>query len=114
MVNCHCSDCQRASGAPFASGFLVRKSDLAVEGEVREYVYEVPGDQLRVVRRSFCPCCGTPMFAQSSASEQFVSVRAATLDDQTWFRPQMDCFVRSAQSWVVMDPSIAKHETVPH
>ena len=24
MLNCHCLDCQRSSGAPFASGFIVR------------------------------------------------------------------------------------------
>ena len=31
-LNCHCLDCQRSSGAPFASGFIVRVSDITITG----------------------------------------------------------------------------------
>jgi len=31
-LNCHCLDCQRSSGAPFASGFIVRVSDVTITG----------------------------------------------------------------------------------
>ena len=32
MLNCHCRDCQRSSGAPFASGFIVLTSDVEITG----------------------------------------------------------------------------------
>ena len=32
MLNCHCRDCQRSSGAPFASGVVVLVSDTAWSG----------------------------------------------------------------------------------
>jgi hypothetical protein len=72
-------------------GFIVRKSAMNVLGEVR--THETAGEVGRVARRAFCPKCGSPLFAQGSASEEFVSVRAATLEDLSWFRPTMDCFV---------------------
>jgi hypothetical protein len=110
MLNCHCTDCRRSSGAPFASGFLVPASALIVTGEVG--VHETRGDGGRMAQRSFCPRCGSPLFAQSAAGD-FVSIRAVSLDDATWFRPQMDCFVRSAQKWVALDPNIPKFDTRP-
>ena len=36
-LNCHCLDCQRSSGAPFASGFIVRVSDVAITGTPKTY-----------------------------------------------------------------------------
>jgi hypothetical protein len=110
MLNCHCTDCQRSSGAPFASGFIVPASALAVTGEVR--VHETMGEGGRIAHRSSCPRCGSPLFAQS-VSVDFVSVRAVSLDEPSWFRPQMDCFVRSAQKWVALDPNIPKFDTRP-
>jgi hypothetical protein len=109
MANCHCRDCQQASGAPFASGFVVKTSALRVTGEVR--VFETRGEEGRIARRSFCPTCGTPLFAEGSAG--FVSIRSATLEDASWFKPQLDCFTRSAQPWVQMDASIPRFETRP-
>jgi hypothetical protein len=110
MLNCHCTDCRRSGGAPFASGFVVPASALAVTGEVR--LHETTGEGGRIARRTFCPRCGSPLFAQR-ASGDFVSVRAASLDDASWFHPQMDCFVRSAQKWVALDPNIPKFDTRP-
>jgi len=35
------------------------------------------------------------------------------LDDQSWFRPQMDFFVSDVQAWDQMDPAIPKYELYP-
>jgi len=32
MLICHCRDCLRSSGAPFASGFIVLASDVEITG----------------------------------------------------------------------------------
>ena len=44
---------------------------------------------------------------------QFVGILASTLDDPSWFRPQMDIFVSDAQPWDQMDPAIPKFAQYP-
>ena len=51
-LNCHCLDCQRSSGAPFASGFIVRVSDMTITGTPK--TYSVRASSGRLATRSFC------------------------------------------------------------
>jgi hypothetical protein len=60
MGNCHCRDCQRATGAACASGLLVSRSAVTVTGDIK--YYDVIGDSGSVVGRGFCPNCGSRLF----------------------------------------------------
>ena len=60
--------------------------------------------------RSFCAECGTPLFASSSAGEGRVGVRAPTLDDSSWFKPEANVWLRSAQPWDFTDPAIPSYD----
>jgi len=44
---------------------------------------------------------------------QFVGIVAGSLDDPSWFHPQMEIFVSDAQPWDRMDPAIPKFEQYP-
>src|ERR1700761_1889146 len=77
MANCHCKDCQLASGAPFASGIIVKTADLEIIGMPKTYAVRASSGGL--ARRSFCPDCGTPLFTQSEAYSQAISIRFPTL-----------------------------------
>lgn len=106
MINCHCTDCQLASGAPFASGIVVMTPDLAVTGTPKTYDVRAGGGGRS--SRSFCADCGTPLFTTSEANAQFTSIRFPTLDDISDFKPMLDIFTASAQPWVCLD------QTIPH
>src|SRR6266513_150545 len=43
----------------------------------------------------------------------WVGVLAGSLDDPSWFQPQMDIFVSDAQPWDQMDPAIPKFGQYP-
>jgi len=86
MGNCHCRDCQRATGSAFAAAVLVPVSAVKITGEVK--YYEVIGDSGGIVRRGFCPNCGARLFGQSAASAGGISIMAGTLDDSSWFMPK--------------------------
>lgn len=105
MLNCHCTDCQISSGAPFASGIVVMATDLEVSGVPSTYA--VRGSS-GMVTRSFCGTCGTPMLTQGEANPQFVSIRFPVLDDKATFKPMVDIYTGSAQPWVCLD------EAIPH
>jgi hypothetical protein len=106
MLNCHCSDCQRSSGAPFASGVVVMSADLEVTGAPKTYA--VRGASGQPSARSFCAECGTPLFTRSEANAQFTSIRFPSLDDAAGFAPMLDIWTSRAQPWVCLD------EKLPH
>ncbi|MEZ7911577.1 MAG: GFA family protein [Propionivibrio sp.] len=110
-VNCHCRDCQRASGSAYLPVLMVPAAALKVVGEVCEYAKQ--GDRGFVARRSFCPVCGSQLFACSDGMPDWVGLRAGTLDDPSRYRPQADIYTRSAHAWDVMAPETAKFDTLP-
>lgn len=104
MINCHCRDCQLSSGAPFASGIVVMAVDLEVTGQPATYAARASSGLLAT--RSFCPDCGTPLFTQSEANPQFISIRFPSLEQRVDFKPMLDIWTSSAQEWVCLDPAI--------
>ena len=67
-------------------------------------------------KRGFCADCGSRMTGAESdapAPSEIVGVVAGSLDDPSWFRPQMDIFISDAQPWDQMDPVIPKYEQYP-
>jgi hypothetical protein len=102
--NCHCRDCQRASGAAYVTAFFFPKEAVRVAGEVR--FFEATADSGNTFTRGFCPACGSNLFGVSSGYEHLIGVRAATLDEPARFRPRVNIFVASAPSWHVLDESL--------
>lgn len=101
MLNCHCRDCQRSSGAAFASGVVAITDDLEVSGTPS--TYSVRGSSGQTATRSFCGRCGSPLFTRSDANPQFTSIRFPSLDDASAFAPVLDIWTSSAQPWVCLD-----------
>jgi len=66
MLNCHCRDCQRSSGAPFASGFIVLASDVEITGTPKTHCVRASSGSLAT--RSFCSDCGAPLFTRGEAA----------------------------------------------
>lgn len=111
MLSCHCLDCQRSSGAPFASGVVVASQALEVTGVPKTYVVRAASGSDST--RSFCPECGTPLFTSGDAHPEFVSIRFPTLDSTAEFRPVLDIWASSAQPWVCSNPEIPQYAQSP-
>ncbi|GAO47389.1 hypothetical protein G7K_1597-t1 [Saitoella complicata NRRL Y-17804] len=52
---CHCTDCQRFSGAPMSGNFIVQKDEVHIEGPVKRWAGK--GASGNAVERYFCPNC---------------------------------------------------------
>ena len=111
MLNCHCLDCQRSSGAPYASGVIVRVADTEITGTPK--TYSVRAGSGNLTTRSFCADCGTPLFTRGEAVPEFMSIRFPTLDDQSAFQPMLDIWASSAQPWVCLSESIPHYPQSP-
>ncbi len=111
MLNCHCRDCQRASGGAGSSLVAVSEAQLVVSGDPRYHVTEPePG---KTVRRGFCERCGSPLFSFVASLPGIAVIKAGSLDDPSWFKPMFDMWTSSAQPWDVMDPSLPKFPNGP-
>lgn len=112
--NCHCRDCQRASGSAYASILSVPVAAFTLTKGTPKY-HRVTGDSGNTLDRGFCPECGSPVVieAQRASTYGLISLWAASLDDPSWFRPTMDIFVVSAQPWDYMNPALRKLERTP-
>jgi hypothetical protein len=104
LVDCHCLDCRRASGAPFVTWGSVPKRDLVImSGEVRQFNYEG-----RV--RSFAGCCGTTLFFADSESAPTIDVTIASLDQPESFIPERAIWVEDKLPWAILDPTRITYE----
>ncbi len=114
MFNCHCRDCQRATGGECAR-VVVFPADAFrfVRGTPRYHMTEGVSGGLH--KRGFCPDCGSRLTGGENpeGTSGIVGVTAASLDEPALFRPQMDIFASRAQPWARMDPSILKFELMP-
>lgn len=108
MLNCHCRDCQRASGSAYAAIFVVAKSAFELQGELRYHA--VVGSSGKRIERGFCPMCGSPVAIRLERAPDVVALHAASLDDPSVYRPALDIYTASAQPWDVMDSDTQKFE----
>jgi hypothetical protein len=108
-LNCHCRDCQRASGTAYASGLFVSADAFRFTKGVPKY-HASTAESGNQVARGFCAECGSPVVATQAAYPLFI-VYAASLDDPSLHRPTMDIFTSRAQPWDHMDPALPKYAT---
>jgi hypothetical protein len=106
MLNCHCRDCQKASGSAYAAFFVVPKAAVSVTGEPR--YHKVVGSGGKAVERGFCPSCGSQVLAKLERMPDVLGLQAGSLDDPARYKPAMDIFANSAQPWGQMRPDTQK------
>ena len=110
--NCHCRDCQRATGSAFAAVFFVPHSAVTITGDVK--YYDVPGESGNPVSRGFCPTCGARLFSKPAVlPSELIGITAGSLDDPSGYRPGMDIYTASAQAWDFMNPELPKFPKMP-
>ena len=104
VYNCHCRDCQRATGSLHGMSMPVRVEDFVrLSGETS--VYEKPADSGRVVRMLHCTCCGTNVWNEPEAPG-LVIVKPGTLDDFSWAQPVGNIWTASASPRAQIDSGL--------
>jgi hypothetical protein len=112
MVHCHCRDCQRSSGGPFSSFVIVPTEAFKLsQGSLR--FYESPTHAGGKTHRGFCADCGSPIMVQSAVNRDVAAIWTASLDDPSWFTPEMDVWTSDAHPWDQMNPALPKFEMYP-
>jgi hypothetical protein len=114
MFKCHCRDCQRVTGGAFVPGLLVPVSAFRLtKGELRyHFTPSLAGGRHK---RGFCPECGSRITGGQSDQRpnEFIGLTAGSLDDPSWFHPQMEFFISDAQPWDHLDTATLKFHQLP-
>lgn len=85
MGQCHCKDCQRASGTGHMSLARFRKDDVVIKGQTTSYASRA--DSGNTNTRHFCPTCGSRIYGENSARPGVVNVSVGCMEDHSWFAP---------------------------
>ncbi len=108
---CHCRDCQRTGGSPFAVELMLASDSFSATGKTQTYT--VVGDSGKEVHRHFCPTCGSGVYLFCDADPGYVFLKAGTLDDAGWLEPGMHIFTVAQQPWLQLGDSLPRHERMP-
>ena len=112
ILNCHCEDCRRSTGAVYGTNVMVAEDQLEVHGNVSTFSHKAKSGNTMTKR--FCTNCGTLMFGNSSGRTNVVSIRAGTVDQTDIINPMMNVFVDSKISSTPMNDDLPKASEMPH
>lgn len=103
---CWCRDCQYIAAGSATVNAMFRVDGLTRHGTPTEHASQA--DSGNAMRRSFCAVCGTPVFTQSSARPELISVRVGALDDPDAVRPEVAIWTDSAPCWAWDLPALPR------
>ena len=111
VAHCHCSNCQRGSGAGHSTGAMFPLDSLRLVGEVTEYKYI--SENGNDVTRVFCPKCGSPILGRNSGMMGFATITLGTFEDSSLLRPHVVVFAKNRMPWDIMDNTLPSYEAQP-
>ena len=101
---CHCTHCQKASGAGGSVNAVVPAAAFRItQGTPKRY--DAAADSGRTLHRYFCGDCGSPLYSQRPTMPEMVVVRAGTLDDSSGMKITANIWTKSARAWDYIDPA---------
>jgi hypothetical protein len=104
-LNCHCSQCRRATGAAFKPFAGIERHKLALTlGADHLLIF---GQELAHDAR--CKECGSLLYSVVRAGA-FVHVTLGTLVDAPSIRPSAHIFVGSKAAWFTITDGLPQHE----
>ncbi|WP_428239422.1 GFA family protein [Gynuella sp.] len=111
QFNCHCRDCQQATGSAYAPLMFFNNDVMETNGTLT--FYESIGGSGKKIRRGFCPRCGSLVLGKVEAVADRTSVLAGTLDNTSLYHPKANAFCSQASHWDHMDPALTRFSGKP-
>lgn len=93
---CYCTNCRVINSGGHLCGVMFDEATFKPAQAVQVYSFE--GGSGQPIDLSFCPNCGTHLYAFPKSAPGKVVVRANTIDE-TVFAPQKDLFPESRFKW---------------
>jgi hypothetical protein len=108
---CHCTDCQRLSGAGHSTGAMYAESGIRIFGQPATYAMQ--SEAGNAVTRLFCGTCGSPLFGKNTGMPGVMTVTMGTLDTSDGMLPQVEIFTRTRRDWDRPNQAIQSFDVQP-
>ena len=97
---CHCTDCQKLSGAAFRTIVPVASENFRMLGGAPT-IYIKTGESGNKRQQGFCPKCGSPIFSGPPGDDpKLLMIRVGTISQRDNFVPKVQFWSRSKQRWI--------------
>lgn len=103
---CWCRDCQRMSGGGPTHNAIFPAEQVLLTGDLASHGHTAASGN--TLTQYFCPACGTPVYATSSARLQYRTMRLGFLDAGHGLRPAAAIWTDSAPDWAVIDTALER------
>lgn len=103
-TTCHCSICQRTTGAPFVTWFSIPRSQFRLVRGAPARFSSTPK-----ARRSFCPRCGTQLTFEHDDFPDEIDITACSLDEPESAPPKNHIHTSSKLSWIKLADSLPQY-----
>ena len=100
VTNCHCTTCQKASGAPYVTWVEFPAMQITWTGA--EPTWRISSDK---GERGFCPKCGSTVTFRFLGSDA-IDLACVLFDDPSMFTPSDELYTDSRRNWTVLKPGI--------
>ncbi|MBX3620133.1 MAG: GFA family protein [Rhizobacter sp.] len=108
---CHCTDCQRRTGAAFGLSMLVKQEAIELlQGEPVAYTATLRDGRIKAGR--MCAACGTRLWGGPDGRAVRV-LQPGTLEGPTGLAPIAHQWMSEAQPWVVLPEGARRYEKSP-
>jgi hypothetical protein len=111
VVNCHCDDCRRVTGAAFATNVFVNADELKItQGEPR--AFEHVSDSGKKRNKEFCPNCGSQLFSYTIGSP-LKSLKVGSVDDARFLKPTANLYWSRVLPCAHLSDDLINHDEMP-
>ena len=109
---CHCTDCQRVTGAPFAVNAWIEADNVVLKSGELKSVMLKGGESGKPCKLWHCSSCGTSLWSRYHAAPGNCRwVRVGTLDDPGSLVPDVHIWTRSKMPFVTLPADVPAFET---
>ena len=106
LVVCHCSACQRRSGAPFGVLAYYPATEVTITGEATRFSRDT--DAGREYVTGFCPACGTSLYGFTASMPERIGIATGAFEPADQPAPHRSVWEENRHSWVAMPANIPR------
>ena len=110
-AQCHCHDCQRASGTGHMSLAFFNDDDVEISGEARAYASTAESGNINT--RYFCPECGGRVYSRNSARPGVIAIAVGSADNSDWFEPAAVVYAADRPKWDHTSTDVPNFDKMP-
>ena len=109
---CHCTNCQKASGAGGSVNAPIKSSEFKLlKGQPKRYSGKA--DSGRTLNRFFCGECGSPLYSQRENAPEMMMLRIGTVENAGPMKIAAHIWTKSKRPWSHIDPGAAQNPGQP-